>query len=230
MILDPVIKNFRNVYVPEGPAARLIWVEDNPPTCTMTYSEIYPGRTSAHHSHTWEHEIFIIKGSGTLICDGVEHAIRAGDAIYIPPDADHYTLNNGGQGVIRRIEVNPLSALLAEAQSNNSNNKGTHLPVIKNLDTIDLSSGPARTIIGPDDGATIYSMAFRGVLKGEFSPKHIHPGEHQAFFLEGSAILECDGTEFFVSEGDAILVHPNTDHEWRSNSDNPAKWLVFNPV
>ena len=96
--MDPVIKNFRNVYVPEGPAARLIWVEDNPPTCTMTYSEIYPGRTSAHHSHTWEHEIFIIKGSGTLICDGVEHAIRAGDAIYIPPGTDHNTLNNGGQG------------------------------------------------------------------------------------------------------------------------------------
>jgi quercetin dioxygenase-like cupin family protein len=45
-----------------------------------------------------------------------------------------------------------------------------------------------------------------------------------------TAILECDGQDFFVAEGDAILVFGNTSHEWRSNSDNSAKWLVFNPV
>ena len=228
--MDPIIKNFRNVYVPEGPPTTLIGAEDNPPTCTMTYSEIYPNRTSTHHSHPWEHEIFIIKGSGTLVCDGVEHTIRSGDAIYIPPHSDHYTLNNGGQGVIRRIEVNPLSALQSETQPEIAEDKINQPPIIKNLDTVDQTSGPARTIIGTDDGVEIYTLSFRGLLKDECSPKHVHSGEHLAFFLEGTAILECDGQDFFVAEGDAILVSGDTTHEWRSNSDNSAKWLVFNPV
>jgi len=83
--MEPVIRNFRNVYTPEGPSARMIWLADNPATCTMTYSEIYPDKTSAHHIHEWEHEVYIVKGSGTLICDGKEYPVKAGDALFIPP-------------------------------------------------------------------------------------------------------------------------------------------------
>ena len=228
--MEPLIRNFRNVYTPEGPAARLIWLEDEPPTCTMTYSEIYPDRTSAHHIHPWEHEVFIIRGVGTLVCDGENYPIRERDAIYIPPNVDHYTLNDGGKGVMRRIEVNPLVA----AQSGGASPGGTRgtgqPPVIRNLDQIDQGPGAARPIIGKEDGLTNYIMAFRGLQVGEVSPKHVHSGEHQAYFLEGSCTLECDGQEHFVAEGDAILIRPNTEHEWRSNNDNPAKWLVFNPI
>jgi len=28
--------------------------------------------------------------------------------IFMPGDVAHYTLNNGGQGVMRRLEINPL--------------------------------------------------------------------------------------------------------------------------
>ena len=107
---NPVIRNFRSIHTPEGPAARLISLDDDPPTCTMSYSEIYPDKTSTHHTHPWEHEVYIIKGSGTLVCDGKEYPVREGDAMFIPGDVDHYTLNNGGQGVMRRIEINPLIA------------------------------------------------------------------------------------------------------------------------
>ncbi len=228
--MEPLIRNFRNVYSPEGPAARLIWLEDNPPTCTMTYSEIYPNKTSAHHIHPWEHEVFIIRGVGTLVCDGKEYTVREGDAIYIPPNVDHYTLNDGDRGVIRRIEVNPLTA----AQSGGASAGGTtgtgQPPVIRNLDQIDQGPGPARQVISQDDGPTNYIMAFRGLQSGEVSPMHVHPGEHQAYFLEGSCTLECDGQDYFVAEGDAILIRPNSAHEWRSNNENPAKWLVFNPI
>ena len=235
--MEPLIRNFRNVYTPEGPAARLIWLADNPPTCTMTYSEIYPGKTSAHHTHPWEHEVFIIRGAGTLVCDGKEYPVREGDAIYIPPNVDHYTLNDGGKGVIRRIEVNPLAAAqsggasIVESPAGGTPGEGAGpRPVIRNLDQIDQGPGPARQVIGKEDGPTNYIMALRGLQPGEVAPKHVHPGEHQVFFLEGSCTLECDGQEFFVAEGDAILVRPHSEHEWRSHSENPAKWLVFNPI
>ena len=103
-------------------------------------------------------------------------------------------------------------------------------PVIRNLDQIDQGPGPARRVIDKEDGPTNYIMAFRGLQPGEVAPKHVHPGEHQAYFLEGSCTLECDGQDYFVAEGDAILVRPNSEHEWRSNNENPAKWLVFNPI
>ncbi|GIT13691.1 MAG: hypothetical protein CM1200mP35_05110 [Chloroflexota bacterium] len=40
--------------------------------------------------------------------------------MFIPPNVDHYTLNNGGDGNIRRIEINPLIA----AQSGGAQNDG----------------------------------------------------------------------------------------------------------
>ncbi len=228
--MEPVIRNFRNVYTPEGPSARMIWLEDNPATCTMTYSEIYPDKTSAHHIHEWEHEVYIIKGSGTLICDGKEFPVKAGDALFIPPNVDHYTLNNGGQGVMRRIEVNPLVAAQTPGSRGEGGTAGTgQPPVIRNLDQIDGTDGPARPVLTVADGVPNYITAFRSLDPGSTAPRHTHPGEHQAYILEGSCILECDGVEHFVAEGDAVLVPPNAEHEWRSNSDYVAKWLVFNP-
>ena len=81
--MEPIIRNFRNSMTPGGSTARLVSLDDNPPTCTMTYSEIDPDQTSAHHIHPWEHEIYIIKGSGTLICDGKDYSIKEGDALFI---------------------------------------------------------------------------------------------------------------------------------------------------
>ena len=60
--MEPVIRNYRSVYQPGGAAARLISLDDHPATCTMTYSVIEPGKTSAHHIHPWEHEVYITNG------------------------------------------------------------------------------------------------------------------------------------------------------------------------
>ena len=231
--MEPVIRNFRNVYSPEGPAARLIWLEDNPPTCTMTYSEIYPAKTSAHHIHPWEHEVYIIKGTGTLVCDGKEYPVREGDAIFIPPNVDHYTLNNGGQGVLQRIEINPLIA----AQSGGARNQGGQgtgqPPVIRNYR--DLNSQTGSRILSSKDGVPIYLMLYNGAMApGAVSHPdtggHTHPWEHVVYILEGHATLVCDGQECLVSEGDAVLVPPNVLHQWRNHSDLPMKRVTFNPL
>ena len=48
--MNLVIKNFRNLHVSGRLSTRLIGLDDNPPTCTMTYSEINPG-PDQHPSH-----------------------------------------------------------------------------------------------------------------------------------------------------------------------------------
>src|SRR3954471_13515577 len=108
--MEPVIRNYRIADPSGGSSARLISVNDGPVTCTLSYSVIEPGKTSSHHIHPWEHEVYILEGSGVLVCDGKEYPVKEGDGMFIPGNVDHYTLNNQSSGVIRRIEVNPLIA------------------------------------------------------------------------------------------------------------------------
>ena len=228
--MEPLIRNIEDVYNPEDRRARLLGLDDNPPTCTLTYSEIPPGRTSSHHIHPWEHEVYIIQGSGTLFCDGAEYPVKAGDAVFVPPNVDHYTLNNGGEGDIHRIEVNPLIAAQSGGGGTRTGGGTGQPPVIRNLSEIDRSDGPARRVLGADDGAVNYVMAYRGLDPGSTAPKHSHAGEHLGFVLEGTCILQVDGQDYTVRQGDVALVPPNSEHEWRSNSDAKAAWLVFNPA
>ena len=230
--MEPVIRNFRNLFVPEGPSARLVWLDDNPPTCTMTYSEINPDQTSSHHIHPWEHEIFIIKGAGTLVCDSKEYPVKEGDGIFIPGNVDHYTLNNGGQGVIRRIEINPLVAAQTGGARSNGGTGSGQPPLIRNIGDLARGSG---SLIGSSDGAPTYYMLYNGSMAaGQVSHQdsggHIHPWEHVVYILEGHGAIFCEGKEYPVSEGDGVLVPPNTFHQWRNTSQHAMTRVTFNPL
>jgi len=226
--MPPLIRNYRKVYQPGGPSVRLVSLEDNPPTCTMTYSVIAPGKTSSHHLHPWEHEVFILEGSGALVCDGREYPIAAGDAMLIPANVDHVTRNTGRTS-IRRIEVNPLAASRNPSAAVQGVRGTGQPPVVRNLRQIDQSDGPARPILNAADGAVNYIMAFRSLDPGSVAPNHVHPAEHLAYMMEGGCDLVVDGRAYPVQEGDAVLVQPNAAHEWRSNSPRRAAWLVLTP-
>ncbi len=75
--MEPVIRNIKNVFKGAGIPTHLISVDDNPPTCTLTHSVIEPGKSSSRHAHPWEHEVYILEGSGVLLGDGKEYAIKA---------------------------------------------------------------------------------------------------------------------------------------------------------
>ena len=230
--MDPMIRNIKIVQNAETGAARLVGIDDNPPTCTMTYSEIQDGKTSAHHIHPWEHEIYIIAGAGTLVCDGKEYSVKEGDALFIPGEVDHYTLNNGGQGLLRRIEINPLIASQGGARTNGGAGSGKP-PMIRNFR--DLNSATGSRIIGSADGAPNYLMLYNGAMApGSVSHAesggHTHAWEHVVFILEGQATIVCEGNEFTVSGGDGVLVPPNTFHQWRNTSQQPMTRVTFNPL
>ena len=231
--MEPVIRNFRNLFTPEGPSARLVWLDDNPQTCTMTYSEIIAGQTSSHHIHPWEHEVYIIKGSGTLVCDGKNYPVKEGDAILIPGEVDHYTLNDGGEGVIRRIEINPLVAAQTGGARPGGEVGNGKPPMIRNYK--DLNAETGSRIIGSNDGAPTYLMLYNGAMapgavSHQESGGHVHPWDHVVFILEGHASIMCEGTEYPVAAGDGILVPPNTFHQWRNTSDQPMTRVTFNAL
>ena len=199
----------------------------------MTYSVIDPGKTSAHHIHAWEHEVYILEGSGVLVCDGKEDAIREGDGMFIPGNVDHYTLNNRSSGVIRRIEVNPLMASQS-GSARNQGGKGTgQPPVIRNHRDLDMQAG--HVLRSGEDGVHTYVMLYNGPMApGAVSHAdtggHTHRWEPVVNVLQGSGTLVCQGKSYTVSEGDGVLVPPNVPHQWRNETQAPMLRVTFNAV
>ena len=230
--MEPVIRNISEHFDGTN-AARLINLDDNPPTCTLSYSQIEPGKTSAHHIHEWEHEVYIIEGTGTLFCDGKEYPVKTGDAMFIPPNVDHYTLNNGGSGNIHRIEINPLIAAQSGGAQNDGGEGTGQPPVIRNHSELDRAKG--HVLISSDDGAPNYVMLHNnpmqpGAVSHPETGGHTHEGEHVVYMLEGTATLVCGGKDYTVSAGDAILVPPNEHHQWKNESQAPVVRVTYNPV
>ena len=73
----------------------LISEKSGAPNFEMRYFEVRPGMSTPHHSHEWEHEVFVVAGSGLVHWGGRDHSVQPGDAIYIEPRAEHHLRNPG---------------------------------------------------------------------------------------------------------------------------------------
>jgi len=60
----------------------------------MRVFTIAPGGNSPHHSHEWEHEIFVHEGEGELFREGAFQTVRPGDTIFIPGHEEHQFKNS----------------------------------------------------------------------------------------------------------------------------------------
>jgi quercetin dioxygenase-like cupin family protein len=70
----------------------LRWVigeKDGAPNFFMRTITFAPGARSPNHSHPYEHEIYVIRGKGSVEVDGKTVHLAQGDVVYIPPDANH---------------------------------------------------------------------------------------------------------------------------------------------
>src|SRR5215813_13580463 len=100
--MDPVIRNVRDSLTRKPPEVPPTWwrdyqpgrafeshsrvligLDDGAPNFLLSYRE-YPAGFSGRgkvHAHPWEHIEFILEGSMTLVCDGKEYELVAGDAV-----------------------------------------------------------------------------------------------------------------------------------------------------
>ncbi len=67
----------------------LISPDDGAPNFSMRRFEVEPGGMTPHHTHPWEHEIYVLEGEGLARYGGREHPFRAGDCLYVPPGEKH---------------------------------------------------------------------------------------------------------------------------------------------
>jgi quercetin dioxygenase-like cupin family protein len=77
----------------------LITDREGAPTFVMRLFEVEPDGTTPHHSHEWEHEVFILKGEGELRADEGAHRFQAGDAVFVPGGEMHSFINTGSEAL-----------------------------------------------------------------------------------------------------------------------------------
>lgn len=85
--------------VPIGP-------EDGAPFFTMRVFEVQPGRVSPHHSHWFEHEVFVLSGAGVVRTDQGDKPIGHGTTVFVPGGEMHQ-FRNTGDDVLRFICLVP---------------------------------------------------------------------------------------------------------------------------
>lgn len=70
---------------------------DGAPNFSMRHFTVEPGGNTPHHSHNYEHEVFIVEGKGRIEQDGEFREIRAGDVVFVEPNKLHQFTNPGSE-------------------------------------------------------------------------------------------------------------------------------------
>ena len=63
--------------------------KDGAPHFNLRVLTIEAGGQSPDHAHPWEHEFFVLRGTGTGLVDNREVQVKEGDALLVPPDVRH---------------------------------------------------------------------------------------------------------------------------------------------
>ena len=84
----------------------VIGPDEGAPHFNMRVFEVQPGYASPHHSHWWEHEVFVLSGQGVVRTGEGEIPISHGGTVFVPGGEMHQ-FRNTGEGVLRFICLVP---------------------------------------------------------------------------------------------------------------------------
>ena len=85
-----------------GVALRTVISAADAPRFAMRVFEVAVGGSTPFHTHDWEHEVFILSGSGKVHGFDGERQLSAGDAVFVPPGEQH-CFTNTGDDVLRFV-------------------------------------------------------------------------------------------------------------------------------
>lgn len=73
----------------------LVGEREGAPNFAMRQFEVAPGGYTPLHHHPYEHEVFVLEGTGTIREGEREHKLRPGDVVFVVPDEVHQFRNTG---------------------------------------------------------------------------------------------------------------------------------------
>jgi quercetin dioxygenase-like cupin family protein len=73
----------------------LVSQSDGAPNFAMRQFEVAAGGYTPRHSHPYEHEVYVLEGSGIVFEGDRQHPLNAGDVVFVRPDEVHQFKNTG---------------------------------------------------------------------------------------------------------------------------------------
>jgi quercetin dioxygenase-like cupin family protein len=67
----------------------LMGQKEGAPSYVMRHFEVSAGGSTPYHTHPWEHEVYVLSGTGRVRRQGGETAIGAGSFVYVAPGEEH---------------------------------------------------------------------------------------------------------------------------------------------
>ncbi len=95
----------------------LISKNDNAPNFAMRMFEVESGGHTPFHSHDWEHEVFVLQGTGVLVTEEGEKPFQQWDVIFVEPHLKHQ-FKNTDDTLLRFLCIVPHSTQPAKVSSN----------------------------------------------------------------------------------------------------------------
>jgi len=87
----------------------LVSEKDGAPNFAMRQFAVEPGGHTPRHSHPYEHEVYVLEGTGQVIEGDRPHPLTAGDVVFVKPDEVHQ-FKNTGQVPLKFLCMVPNSA------------------------------------------------------------------------------------------------------------------------
>ncbi len=88
------------------------------------------------------------------------------------------------------------------------------------INTQEIKGVKKRVVIGEKEGAPNFILRVFTVAAGGYSPKHVHPWEHEVFVLRGEGKVLLGENFFEISEGHAVFVPENIEHQFLNTSES----------
>ncbi len=86
-----------------------------------------------------------------------------------------------------------------------------------------------KDLVGPEDGATNFSMRQFHLAPGSSTPEHSHDWEHEVLILEGGGTLVHEGGGSDFAAGDSVFVRPHELHQFQNTWDAPLTFICIVP-
>jgi quercetin dioxygenase-like cupin family protein len=114
-MIRPKVVHYSEVEAQEvgagAPGATIRWLidkeHDAAPHFALRMIELAPGGKSLHHTHAYEHETYMLEGSGRVLIGEQWYDLEPGDAAFVPPDIVHQFANSG-EGTFKFLCVIPV--------------------------------------------------------------------------------------------------------------------------
>ncbi len=75
----------------------LLGPADECPNFAMRKFTVAPGGHTPRHQHNYEHEVLVLRGSGTAFSPAGEKHLTPGDVVYVPANELHQFSNTGSE-------------------------------------------------------------------------------------------------------------------------------------